>query len=97
MAITSESMCKGVLVTRIVKFVQENVVRSTNHLKMTIAVDWEVKNQTKQIHHRFKAEESKIFIGQDKTVNNFLPHPYKCLVCRNVSIFVRATRWQVSF
>ena len=57
------------------------MVRSTNHLEMTIAVDWEVKHQTKQIRHRLKAEESKIFIGQDKTVNNFYPHSYKCLVC----------------
>ena len=65
----------GVLVSRIVKLVLQNVVRSTHHLEMTIAVDCEVKRQTKQIRHIFKAEESKIFIGQDKTVNNFLPPP----------------------
>ena len=65
----------GVLVSRKVKLVQENVGRSTHHLEMTMAVDWEVKRQTKQIRHRFKAEESKIFIGQDKTVNNFIPPP----------------------
>ena len=69
-----------VLVSRIVKFVKENVVMSTNHLEITLAVDWEVKHQTKQIRHRFKAGESKKFNFQDKTVNNFLPPPTQ-MVC----------------
>ena len=64
-----------VLASRIVKLVQENVTRSSNHLEITITVDWEVKHQTKQITHISKAEESNIFFGQDKTVKNFLPPP----------------------
>ena len=38
-----------VLVKRLVTLAQEkSVVRSTDHLNMTIAVDWDVKPQTKQ-------------------------------------------------
>ena len=38
-----------VLVKRLVKLSQEkSVVRSTDRLNITIAVDWEVKPQTKQ-------------------------------------------------
>ena len=68
------------------------MARSIDHLEMTIAVNWVVKHQTKQIHHRFKAEESNIFIGQDKTVNNFLPPSIQMYCLRNVSIFLRVTR-----
>ena len=38
-----------VLVNRLVKLAQEkSVVRLTDHLAMTIAVDWDVKHQNKQ-------------------------------------------------
>ena len=37
-----------VLVNRLVKLAQESVVRCTDSPDMTIAVDWEVKPETKQ-------------------------------------------------
>ena len=38
-----------VLVNRLVKHAQENVARWTDHLDMTIAVDWDLNLKTKQI------------------------------------------------
>ena len=47
-------MCMNeALVNGFVKFAQEkSVVRLTNHLDLTIAVDLDVKPQTKQKHHQ---------------------------------------------
>ena len=36
-----------VLLNQLVKFAQKSVVRLTDRLEMTIAVDWDIKQQTK--------------------------------------------------
>ena len=53
-----------VLVNCLVKLAQEkSVVRWTDHPNMTIAVDWEVKNQTNQAHLSMTAERLGIVVG----------------------------------
>ena len=45
----SWSAVHKVLFSRLVKLAQESVVRWTDRLNMTIAIDWDIKPQTKQI------------------------------------------------
>ena len=63
LSVTSKSMCTkyNVLLNPLVKLAEENsVLRLTDDLDMTIAVDWDIKPQTKQINYHI------LFTGLDK-------------------------------
>ena len=51
LSVTSESMCTMYWLTACKLAHEKSVVRLTDRLDMTIAVDWDVKPQTNQIKH----------------------------------------------
>ena len=51
-----------VLVNRLVKLAQEIVIRWTDHFDMTIAVDWDVKPQTKQAKKGILKNISRVIV-----------------------------------
>ena len=52
-----------VLVNRLVKLAQENVIRLTGNLDMTIVVEWDIKPQTKQ--NKITKEHSNVRLSPE--------------------------------
>ena len=92
-------MCK-VLVNHLVKFAQEKMVLLTYCLDMTIAVDWDVKPQTKQNNDIFPSEmESIILVVPNQDIQYqllYTPLPYAA----NTFVESQLTsewKWQAKF
>ena len=80
--LSSAAIVIGALRAKLV--LEKSVLRLIEHLNMTIAVDWDVKTQTKQANTHIHTQSSSFLIGFFQI---YLIHCYFILQFENVNLY----------